>query len=139
MLLGVGANGGAAESEGGKSIVLRIEHRRKSGRGVSVDAVLSPAKSGAGRLGLLGEHPLYVYRGEKNGGDDDGDDLDGVEIGMQSTFNLELTDKQRRDREGVVLPYFDAQKGGGAGEGGRILYQMGEEDLGDWDEEEDEI
>jgi elongator complex protein 5 len=40
-----------------------------------------------------------------------------------------------RDREGVVLPYFDAQKGGG--EGGRILYDMGEED--DFDEEEDEI
>jgi len=35
----------------------------------------------------------------------------------------------------VVLPYFDAQKGGG--EGGRILYDMGEED--DFDEDEDEI
>jgi len=36
-----------------------------------------------------------------------------------------------------VLPYFDAQKGEGAGEGGRILYDMGSED--DFDEEEDEI
>jgi elongator complex protein 5 len=54
-----------------------------------------------------------------------------------STFELGLTDKQRRDREGVVLPYFDAQSGDGPGEGGRILYDMGEED--DFDEEEDEI
>ncbi|KAH7411823.1 Elongator subunit Iki1-domain-containing protein [Phaeosphaeria sp. MPI-PUGE-AT-0046c] len=55
---------------------------------------------------------------------------------MESTFNLSLTDKQKQAREGVVLPYFDAQKGEG-GEGGRILYDMGEED--DFDEEEDEI
>ena len=52
-----------------------------------------------------------------------------------TTFELGLTKKQREDREGVVLPYFDAQKGDG--EGGRILYDMGEED--DFDEEEDEI
>jgi elongator complex protein 5 len=56
---------------------------------------------------------------------------------MESTFNLGLTDKQKQAREGVVLPYFDAQKGEGAGEGGRILYDMGSED--DFDEEEDEI
>lgn len=55
---------------------------------------------------------------------------------IESTFNLALTDKQKQAREGVVLPYFDAQKGEG-GEGGRILYDMGEED--DFDEEEDEI
>lgn len=56
--------------------------------------------------------------------------------GIESTFNLGLTDKQKQAREEVVLPYFDAQKGEG-GEGGRILYDMGEED--DFDEEEDEI
>jgi elongator complex protein 5 len=56
---------------------------------------------------------------------------------IESTFNLALTDKQKQAREGVVLPYFDAQKGEGAGEGGRILYDMGSED--DFDEEEDEI
>ena len=55
---------------------------------------------------------------------------------IESTFNLGLTDKQKAAREGVVLPYFDAQKGEG-GEGGRILYDMGSED--DFDEEEDEI
>ena len=57
---------------------------------------------------------------------------------MESTFNLGLTDKQKIARDGVVLPYFDAQKTmGDAGEGGRILYDMGAED--DFDEEEDEI
>lgn len=56
---------------------------------------------------------------------------------MDTTFNLGLTDKQRSDREGVVLPYFDAQREEGMGEGGRILYDMGEED--DFDEEEDEV
>jgi len=55
---------------------------------------------------------------------------------IESTFSLGLTDKQKAAREGVVLPYFDAQKGEG-GEGGRILYDMGSED--DFDEEEDEI
>jgi elongator complex protein 5 len=55
---------------------------------------------------------------------------------MESTFNLGLTDRQRVAREGVVLPYFDAQNANG-GEGGRILYDMGTED--DFDEEEDEI
>lgn len=59
--------------------------------------------------------------------------------GMESTFSLGLTEKQRRDREGVVLPYFDAQKGEGPGEGGRILYEMGDEDREDFDDEEDEI
>jgi elongator complex protein 5 len=49
-----------------------------------------------------------------------------------------LTEKQRKDRDGVVLPYFDAQKGEG-GEGGRILYEMGAEDREDFDDEENEI
>lgn len=54
-----------------------------------------------------------------------------------STFSMGLTEKQRRDREGIVLPYFDAQEDVGGGEGGRILYEMGRED--DFDDEEDEI
>ena len=58
------------------------------------------------------------------------------------TFELGLTERQRQEREGVVLPYYDAQKAAeqgidGPGEGGRILYDMGVED--DFDEEEDEI
>ena len=132
ILLGLGANGGASAAEGGNSIVLRVEYRRKSGRSVGIDAVFSPSNIPAARVGLLDEHPLYAPRQ---------DTLENEEMveKFESTFSLDLTDKQRRDREGVVLPYFDAQKGTHPGEGGRILYQMGEEDLGDWDEEEDEI
>lgn len=131
VLLGLGANGGASVTEGGSSIVLRIEYRRKSGRSVGIDAVFSPSNIPAARVSLLDEHPLYTPPQDM---------LENEENEMfESTFSLELSEKQRRDREGVVLPYFDAQKGTHPGEGGRILYQMGEEDLGDWDEEEDEI
>lgn len=41
-------------------------------------------------------------------------------MGEGGTFNLGLTERQRRAREGVVLPYYDAQRrvGGGGGGGG---------------------
>jgi elongator complex protein 5 len=78
---------------------------------------------------LLEDHALYRTREER---------FEAVvgEGGDAATFEMGLTEKQRRDRDGVVLPYYDAQSGGG-GDGGRILYDMGEED--DFDEEEDEI
>ena len=135
VLQGLGANG----TEG---VVLEMEHRRKSGRGVrewyhlplhpsSSSISVEPAASGKLRESviLLEDHPQYSKGDESSGSGAAG----GVEGG--STFELGLTEKQRLDREGVVLPYFDAQKGGG--EGGRILYDMGSED--DFDEEEDEI
>ena len=122
----------------GREVVIEMEHRRKSGRGI-VDWFLLPlvnqpwATQSKEVICLLQDHPAYRPREEvptiqaKTDG-----------AGMESTFDLGLTERQRRDREGVVLPYFDAQKGGeGPGEGGRILYDMGEED--DFDEEEDEI
>lgn len=52
----------------------------------------------------------------------------------ESTFELGLTPDQKSARDGVILPYFDAQAGSGAG--GRILYELDRED--DFDEEEDE-
>lgn len=125
-------------ANGGEGVVLEMEHRRKSGRGVrewyflprhqaavtSSSQTLRPKET----VILLEDHPQYRTPEESSaaaGGDGEAD----------TTFELGLTEKQRRDREGVVLPYFDAQKGGG--EGGRILYDMGSED--DFDEEEDEI
>lgn len=135
VLVGLGGNG---EDE----LVLEMEYRRKSGRGVRewyfVPSSSSPSaafSSGAGvsrfreTAVLLEDHPLYRRPEEDEGAKRAEDE------GMDVTFELGLTEKQRRDREGVVLPYFDAQKGGG--EGGRILYDMGVED--DFDEEEDEI
>lgn len=131
VLQGVGANG----SDG---LVLEMEHRRRSGRGVR-QWYFMPCKpaDASGTTGsavfdetiiLLEDHPSYAKRQE---------DVDGEAGGghADSTFELGLTQKQRLDREGVVLPYFDAQNGGG--DGGRILYDMGEDD--DFDEEEDEI
>ena len=120
-----------------RGIVLEMEHRRKSGRGVEewlfmpVSHSYLPANEKMKeKIILLGDHPLYRQHR-----------LDGGTVGLSAgeddtTFNLGLTEKQRRDREGVVLPYFDAQREGGGG-GGRILYDMGVED--DFDEEEDEI
>lgn len=89
---------------------------------------------------LLDEHTLYSSTPSGLGSSIEAGQGGGEEV--ETTFNLGLTEKQKRDREGVVLPYFDAQKEGGAlgaGEGGRILYEMGAEDREDFDDEEDEI
>lgn len=128
-----------------RGIVIEVEFRRKSGRPESetyflraarrsdYNAPLSGMAFGTLRqefITLLDQVP--AYRSNEVTGL-----VNAAANEIESTFNLSLTDKQKQAREGVVLPYFDAQKGEGAGEGGRILYDMGEED--DFDEEEDEI
>ncbi|OMP83845.1 Elongator complex protein 5 [Diplodia seriata] len=123
----------------GRGVVVEMEYRRKSGRGVR-EWYFVPTTAEGGEAGtttrekaiLLEDHPLYGRAQTAAGSQaEEGDEMD-------TTFNLGLTERQRRDREGVVLPYFDAQRDdGGPGEGGRILYDMGVED--DFDEEEDEI
>jgi elongator complex protein 5 len=116
-------------------IVVEMEMRRRSGRAVKDQFVLIPAstaKSSSSVVRLLSDHPVFAkppgFDGEIN--NEEADEF-------ATTFNLGLTDKQRRDREGVVLPYFDAQTDIGGGDGGRIIYEMGRED--DFDDEEDEI
>jgi len=116
-------------------IVLELEHRRKSGRGVLewyfLPSTLSPATSQNFRetVILLDDHPLFMH------------DVDLPQASYADltdmTFSLDLTSRQRQEREEVVLPYMDAQKSGAPNEGGRILYDMGVED--DFDDEEDEI
>lgn len=128
-----------------RGIVMEAEFRRKSGRPESetyflraarksdYNAPLSGMVFGTLRqefVTLLELIPAYSSNGVAGL-------VNAAANEIESTFNLGLTDKQKQAREGVVLPYFDAQKGEGAGEGGRILYDMGEED--DFDEEEDEI
>ncbi|KIV76911.1 hypothetical protein PV11_08761 [Exophiala sideris] len=121
-----------------RGVVLELEHRRKSGRGV-LEWYFLPTGSKSQQaftgpqafreiITLLDDHPLFRKPKDEDTSDQE---LSGM------TFELGLTDRQRLEREGVVLPYFDAQKAGGGGEGGRILYDMGVED--DFDEEEDEI
>jgi len=138
--------GGVLKGLGGndrRGVVVEMEYRRKSGRAVGEwfflptdvkGGVLGAGrlKAGGERVILLEDHPLY----RRLPAEGEGEGVGAEEGGVRSTFDLGLTEKQRRDREGVVLPYYDAQKEGG-GVGGRILYDMGEED--DFDEEEDEI
>ena len=119
-----------------RGFVLQLEHRRKSGRGVlewyflpeKIPPKMHPS-SFREIVSLLDDHPLFKQASDMSYGEDQ--NLAAV------TFSLGLTDRQRLERDGVVLPYFDAQKAGGGGEGGRILYDMGVED--DFDEEEEEI
>ena len=119
-----------------RGIVIELEHRRKSGRGVhetyflptSTGAMSPTAQASKESVILLDDHPSY-----RKGPSDL--PVDDELVGL--TFELGLTDRQKQERQGVVLPYFDAQQAGGGGEGGRILYDMGVED--DFDEEEDEI
>ncbi|KAK2747092.1 hypothetical protein FQN57_002347 [Myotisia sp. PD_48] len=120
--------------EGQDGIVLELEHRRKSGRGVVEWYYLPSASEYRPQQArevviLLDDHPVFKPKDVSGENDED--------MEPESTFELGLTDRQRRDRDNVVLPYFDAQKGDGPGEGGRILYDLGKED--DFDEEEDEI
>lgn len=123
VIIGKGANGT-------KGVVVEMEYRRKSGRGVE-EWFFLPNVTSKDKTVLLDDHPLYKRPDSSEGRT--AADKAAAEL---STFDLGITDKQRRDREGVVLPYFDAQEGAG-GTGGRILYDMGVED--DFDEEEDEI
>ncbi|KAI1776386.1 histone acetylation protein 2 [Hypoxylon cercidicola] len=144
VLVGLGGGGGSDKKAGaGAGLVLDMELRRRSGRAVAEKFVLVPGVAAAqqravagkaepSRLLLLSDHPAFRDPGDD--ADQEGVEGDGE---METTFNLGLTEKQRRDREGIVLPYFDAQQDIGAGEGGRILYEMGRED--DFDDEEDEI
>ena len=127
-----GSKGGENGEMG--AVVIHAELRRRSGRGIIEDFILIPASSKIPNLILLDEHPLFLPPDLSLPVPDEEE--------VETTFNLGLTEKQKRDREGVVLPYFDAQKDGGGsgpGDGGRILYDMGDEDREDFDDEEDEI
>ncbi|UNI18640.1 hypothetical protein JDV02_004895 [Purpureocillium takamizusanense] len=133
-------------------VVIDMELRRRSGRTVAEKFILQPPAANAsssataaaavgrppGKISLLTDHHIFAKptAAAAGGGGAGGD---GEQEEPESTFNLGLTEKQRKDREGIVLPYFDAQTEIGAGEGGRILYDMGREDMDDFDDEEDEI
>lgn len=146
------------------SLVLEMELRRRSGRAVIESFVLSvppssslpsradsqtetaatqpPIPTAISKITILSDHPAFIRPEDVNDTTPSHQHSHDVAAGHDdetpsSTFSLGLTDKQRRDRENIVLPYFDAQTDIGAGEGGRILYEMGRED--DFDDEEDEI
>ncbi|KAJ2905844.1 elongator complex protein 5 [Zalerion maritima] len=139
---------GRKDDNGSSGFILGMELRRRSGRAVvesfiltpnfvkgqaapatTASTTIAPSKADLATITLLKDHPEFTTPEPYVPPDE--------EETPESTFDLGLTEKQRKDREGVVLPYFDAQKDVGGGEGGRILYEMGRED--DFDEEEDEI
>ena len=127
------------EDKGG--VVINMELRRRSGRTVTEKFILLPNRASSNgpissKIVLLTDHTMFSPSADADEEGKTGQDGTGEEE-PESTFNLGLTEKQRKDREGIVLPYFDAQTDIGAGEGGRILYEMGRED--DFDDEEDEI
>ena len=138
-------------------VVLEFEHRRKSGRGVQewfylpLEEAVATVKVGAAlfervgaqpgtveKLILLEDHPewrLFEQVGSQDTTRGGGDESEVP----QSTFDMGLTEKQKKARDEVILPYLDAQDEMGlSGGGGRILY-MPEKDADDWDEEEDEL
>lgn len=135
-----------------RGIVLDTEFRRRSGRTesevyflrqsrlVDYNAPLPGYLIGTLKrefVTLLSHNPLYRTKDVSDKINARADEQQTAEL-VDSTFKLSLTDKEKAARNEVVLPYFDAQKNmGEAGEGGRILYDMGSED--DFDEEEDEI
>jgi elongator complex protein 5 len=127
-----------------RGIVLEAEFRRKSGRPESETYFLRTARysdysmpTGGLLYGILKQEFVTLLEMVPAYGSQEILGLvQAAANEIESTFNLGLTDKQKQAREGVVLPYYDAQKGEG-GEGGRILYDMGSED--DFDEEDDEI
>jgi elongator complex protein 5 len=138
-----------------RGIVLETEFRRRSGRTESETYFLrpshisdyNPALPGytIGTLKrefviLLSQNPAYATPAVTGLVNTVADAKAAEETSdlVNSTFKLSLTEKEKAARNEVVLPYFDAQNTmGEAGEGGRILYDMGSED--DFDEEEDEI
>lgn len=151
-------------SQSQSGIVLEFEHRRKSGRGVQEWFYLPLATAGGAKnkdsnkakagmavfekvgappgalekLILLEDHPEWRVSEQVEYGGGVGEE-DGEGEMPQTTFDLGLTEKQKKARDEVVLPYYDAQdEMGVSGGGGRILY-MPERETDDWDEEEDEL
>ncbi|KAI5852234.1 Elongator complex protein 5 [Tricharina praecox] len=138
VLVGLGSN----PAEG---VVLELEYRRKSGRGVGEWFFLPGEGEAAGmkrsvlpggveeKVMLLEDHPRWKESEavKQRGGA-------GEEEEPMSTFELGLTESQRKARDEVVLPYFDAQREGGIGGGGAILFTPDRE-IDDFDDEEDEI
>lgn len=137
VVVGLGAN----PAEG---VVVEMEYRRKSGRGVG-EWFFLPLREGvvgksvlpgnvSEKVVLLEDHPLWRVSEQvvDRGGVEDDDEV------PQSTFELGLTASQRKARDEVVLPYFDAQREGGIGGGGAILFTPDRE-IDDFDDEEDEF
>ena len=110
-------------SNSSHKMVVALEYRKKSGRTIHERCTLNLT---SGKVEPLDRKPKEVSR-----------DTSGLDFG--TTFNLGVTQRQKENKEDVVLPHFSAQgiySGGAVSErGGDIEYTLEAED--DFDDEED--
>jgi elongator complex protein 5 len=99
--------------------VIALEYRKKSGRTISERYILDLP---SGKTSSLDYRAVDDHRET------------GLDFG--TTFNLGVTQRQKENREDVVLPHFSAQGIFSGAEGsGNIEYTLDAED--DFDDEED--
>lgn len=106
-----------------RRIVISLEYRRKTGR-ITMEKCIIHLDSG--KVELL----------DTKVSEDDGL---GAVLDFGTTFNLGITQEQKKNKENVVLPHFSAQRGAGSDVGDKesasIEYTLEAED--DFDDEED--
>ncbi|BFZ61774.1 hypothetical protein YB2330_002850 [Saitoella coloradoensis] len=116
-----------------KDLLLTVEHRRKSGRAVLEECVFNIVSSTV-RLYTPPAPSLPPPKEEPS--------VDDVMAGL-TTFNLGMTERERKQKEGVVLPHFSAQDLGGEkdekGDEGSIWYEPGSEDDYDPEDPDDDL
>lgn len=104
-------------------MIVYLEYRRKSGRTISEKCILN----------------LLSSRVEPLVKDSAGKSPAGIGLDFGTTFNLGLTQRQKKSKEDVVLPHFSAQglppTENARGNTGEIEYTLDAED--DFDDEED--
>lgn len=103
--------------------VAELEHRRKSGRAMKASYKID-----------ANEHTIEYFV-EKDAETQDASVDDPSALQGLATFNLGMTEEQKRAKEEVPLPFLQAQEvGNGGGSGGAIIYQFEKDD--DYDEED---
>ncbi|RPA81998.1 hypothetical protein BJ508DRAFT_376126 [Ascobolus immersus RN42] len=123
-------------SSGKPEFIVEFEIRRKSGRGMLGKVLMKKQSEESEKWEIedVESIPGWVPDvASKGPAEQEEDDWSGL-----TSFSLGLTEEQKKKRDELELPYYDAQKGlSGDKGGGRILYVP--EDVDDWDDEEDEI
>jgi elongator complex protein 5 len=112
----------AIGSNSSRRMVISVEYRKKSGRTISEGFTLDIPSN---KIDIL---HAPVEKGRQ----------DGINLDFGTTFNLGMTQRQKKTREDVVLPHFSAQglPVDESREGvGDIEYTLDAED--DFDDEED--
>lgn len=108
------------------NIVFVVEHRRKSGRGVSEECVFNGRdRTIVASTDVPGLHPAEQRTAEAT--------IDEEELG----FKISLSEKEKVDRDGVVLPHFRAQET--EAREGNIYYEPDSGDDFDQEDPDDDL